>query len=98
MTTEYAVRDNDGALFGLPATMFTSEEAARKVLEFVTSQREEMRRNAVIAQRVLDDTVRKPGFEERARLNETVARWQREKERVFTVVRRQVSPWEAVTP
>lgn len=94
---EYAVCDDRGELFGLPVRTFANEEAARKVLEFLTSQRADMNRNAGIAQKILD-SARKPGFEESARLKDTVARWQREKERVFTVVQRQVSPWKAVAP
>lgn len=39
---EYAIVDNDGKLWGNPAQMFTSEEAAYRALDFLLRHRIEM--------------------------------------------------------
>lgn len=97
MKQEYAIRDERGELFGLPAATFLTRDAVDKAMEMLTRVRDRMEQEAQDAQRLLDDP-RAPAETEanRVALLETVERWAREKPRQWRIVTRQISDWESV--
>ncbi len=91
---EYAVIDNHGVLFGLPAKTFIEPEAAVAVLDSLRRSRERMQVEAEAAQRVLATGVET--IQQGEQLQELVQRWEKERTRSWTIYGRTVSPWQAM--
>lgn len=91
MTIEFGIIDDQGVLFGLPARTFESIEAAKNIFDFLVQRRADMKRAANDAQTELQLGVKEA---DRHRLQDVVEVWAREKDRRFTIVRREVSDWE----
>lgn len=96
MALEYAIFDDDGKQFGLPARSWTSIEAANQALDYLRQRRREMEQKAVDAKAELDFTLRKEPLpvQHREALESAVAAWDREKERVYSVLKREVGQWQ----
>lgn len=92
---EFAIIDNDGQLFGLPAKTFTSLEAAEAAMKFLDDRRAEMKREAEEAESYLSTHT---GWDnetasQEQQLHDAVARWAREKDRTYKIRVREVGPW-----
>lgn len=98
MKDEYAIVDNAGVFFGLPAKTFTSQEAAQAVLDYIGRRRDEMHQEALSAESQLTGVFQRKNLTEdhRRALEETVARWKAEEPRSYSIVVRPVGEWEAV--
>lgn len=95
---QYGILDDQGELFGLRGTIYTSLEAAEQALAFLRSHRREMEFAAAAAQAELAKTSGWDNFTagRKADLDEVVATWEREKRRTFAIRMREVSPWVPV--
>jgi hypothetical protein len=93
MHTEYAIFDDRGVQFGLPAKTWDTREAVDNALEFLGDRRREMERTAVLAQEALDQQPM-ADREQKREWQEEVMRWDQEKSRVYTVLQREVGSWE----
>ena len=92
---EYAIAEASGEFWGLPVKTWPTIEAALRELSFLQSRRQAQHDEAV---RAVEELKQGDVDSARARdLQETIARWDREKTRVWGVVRRQVTAWEPAT-
>lgn len=106
MDVEYAIRDDAGNFWGLPAKQFDSPAAAYKAFDYLKERRDALRDEAVAARAELDalktvDPGTTVGGEEgiaaRSRdLQEAIERWEREEPRRWQIVKRQISSWSVV--
>lgn len=98
MKDEFAIVDNNGVFFGLPAKTFVSQQAAQDVLDYLGKRRDEMHQEALQAESQLRGPFKRKNIAEaHARdLEEAVARWKAEEPRSYRIVVRPVGEWEAV--
>lgn len=99
MEEQFAIRDDRGVIFGMRQETYVSREAAQKALDFLEARRKEMKQEAHRAHIELSTHT---GWDNEtasreAALREAVARWDNEKDRTYSIARREVSPWETVT-
>lgn len=94
---QYAIRDQAGELFGLPAKTFDNEEAAKNAYRFLQQTRERLRKEAAEATSELaaGNWDNETAARERD-LEDAVDRWRREQPRQWTVVVREVTEWTAI--
>lgn len=97
MKVEFAITDNDGKLFGLPARLFNSHEGADDLLTYLGERRTEMELEANKARDLLTGPFQTnvTGNYKQA-LEDQVTRWDAEKTRSYRIVQRPVGEWEAV--
>lgn len=94
---KYAIFDQAGVQYGLPAKEFDSLEAAEKTLDFLMKRREEMRLESQAAARELA-VADGHGPEHRERqLVEAIDRWNNEKDRTYSIKMCEVTPWVPAT-
>lgn len=96
MEYEYAVRNEAGQLWGLPAATYVTEEAAREVLTFVEERRSNMKREAQMARKELTGPLFVGTPADKADLEEAIHRWDLEKDRSWAVARREVGQWQTI--
>lgn len=96
---QFAIFDNEGVQFGLPAREFPSLEAAQSTLDFLLQRREEMKAESQAAARELamatgwdNETAQRE-----ADLQAAIDRWQKEKDRTYSIKLREVTPWVPAT-
>lgn len=95
MAVQFAILDDRGQIFGMRATTYTSLEAAEQALTFLQERRRGMEDEA---RKAADDLALTKGWDNdtldrREALKEAVKRWENEKERSYSIMRREVSPW-----
>lgn len=93
---EFAIIDDDGKLFGLPAKTFTSFEAAESVMHVLQNRRAEMKAQAEEAAVELAKSSLLTGEameHRRQELTDCIQRWELEGPRRYTIYGREVSPW-----
>lgn len=94
MIEEFGIIDDRGKLFGLPIAVWNVYDAAKATFDHLTARRGLMKREAYDAAMRLQAGVR--NMDERYHLEEVVEQWNREKDRRFFIVRREVTEWERV--
>lgn len=91
MKLEFAIRDQDGAFFGLPARSFVSRAAANDTLHFLMQQRARMEAEATEAAKQLRESDL-PGPLHVA-WNDAIERWAYEEPRQWRIVEREATDW-----
>lgn len=94
MHDEYAIFDDRGVQFGLPAKSFTDRDAADRALEFLRDRRREIEKTAHDADEALKNNP-DATYEQKKEWQEEVIRWDQEKSRVYSICKRAVGPWGA---
>ncbi len=93
---EFAIIDNDGKLFGLPAKTFTSRTAAHEAMHYLMQRRKEMKDEAKTAAELLasrEFLLREDVAKTRQEFEDTIRRWELEEPRRYSIYSREVSPW-----
>lgn len=91
LTDEYAIFDDQGQQFGLPARSWLSKEACQAAFDFLEQRRLQMASDAAEARGRLSFVKSRQARDE---LISTIARWENEEHRSYRILRRQVSPWQ----
>lgn len=99
MTTEFAIIDDRGQQFGLPARTFVDRSAAESALEHLQLRRAEISDEAQQARDQLNGPFQHRLTDEmRTRYQEAIQRWENEAPRTYSVYQRYVGSWKAVAP
>lgn len=92
MTQQFAIIDDRGQQFGLPAREFNSKEAAEEALDFLRGRRRAWEQDAAQALEELT-TSENMNSSRRQELEDRIRRWDVERDRSYQVMRREVTPW-----
>lgn len=88
---EYAIFDNNGVQFGLPARSWRTVEELDRAFDVLVARRSEMQQEAVEARQQIEAGDAPVPVQQR--MQDAVQRWELEKQRSYVKRMREVGPW-----